>query len=436
MLHGHGKFRKAAQAAQLAKQLQEQATKAAAKAAAAAAAKLKAAETMPSTEKKLTLKIPPMPRQLSDQSHKHTVPTSSSLGLNLDSPSSPLSSTSSLDFTSASQPAPVKAISRAATPQPASASVSQPSSIPRSSKKTHPQVGRADRSTRSNCRYRKMSIPADEDGPRITFCVPQCSLNNKELMEEEEATEDGPATQRDYDNLFEHIETLDFLPYLQNILRLLCGPELIQENEIYYLPKEGEVVMRRTPEGTLRRATRTSYEKTYSHSGVTESPKARTNGGAGVPTSASTVSAKSVLRKGGSTISDLGSEDEGHVPPKKRRKKNRVGPSRSVVFKNGEDREGRGAASGASSSNATPQKARKSQKALRKGKSLGYEYIEESEDEGSETGNRKSANRTGLKRSRTDGDERSSPMKEGQSIISVGERVKRLKRARTVGRSP
>ena len=97
------------------------------------------------------------------------------------------------------------------------------------------------KSTRSQCRYRKISLPREENGPRVTFCVPQCSLNNKELMKEEEITDDGLATVRDFERLWDHVEEQKLSPYLIGIIRQLVGLDLLRENEIYYLPTDEEI---------------------------------------------------------------------------------------------------------------------------------------------------------------------------------------------------
>ena len=97
------------------------------------------------------------------------------------------------------------------------------------------------KSTRSQCRYHKISLPREEDGPRVTFCVPQCSLNDKELMENEEITDDGLATVRDFERLWDHVEEQNLNPYLIGIIRQLVGVDLLRENEIYYLPTDEEV---------------------------------------------------------------------------------------------------------------------------------------------------------------------------------------------------
>ena len=97
------------------------------------------------------------------------------------------------------------------------------------------------KSTRSQCRYRKISLPREEDGPRVTFCVPQCSLNNKDLMEEEDITDDGLATVRDFERLWDHVEEQKLNPYLIGVVRQLVGLDLLRENEIYYLPTDEDI---------------------------------------------------------------------------------------------------------------------------------------------------------------------------------------------------
>ena len=94
--------------------------------------------------------------------------------------------------------------------------------------------------TRSNCRFHKISLPKEEGGPRVCFVVPGCSLGDKELMDEEEIMDHGPATHEDYSRLVGNIEGLDFNPYLIGILRQLVGVDLIRENEVFYLLQPGE----------------------------------------------------------------------------------------------------------------------------------------------------------------------------------------------------
>ncbi|KAG1781921.1 hypothetical protein EV702DRAFT_493435 [Suillus placidus] len=94
--------------------------------------------------------------------------------------------------------------------------------------------------TRSNCRFHKVSLPKEEGGPRVCFVVPGCSLGDKELMDEEEIQDHGPATYEDYPRLVGNIEALDFNPYLVGILRQLVGVDLIRENEVFFLLQPGE----------------------------------------------------------------------------------------------------------------------------------------------------------------------------------------------------
>ncbi|KAK0226249.1 hypothetical protein IW262DRAFT_753867 [Armillaria fumosa] len=94
--------------------------------------------------------------------------------------------------------------------------------------------------TRSNCRYRHISLPKVEGGPRISFLVPGCSLGDTELMEDEEIMDHGDATTEDSRRVVPDIENLDFSPYLIGVLRQLVGVDLLREQEVYYLCAMGE----------------------------------------------------------------------------------------------------------------------------------------------------------------------------------------------------
>lgn len=104
----------------------------------------------------------------------------------------------------------------------------------------HPVASISSPVTRSNCRFHKVSLPKEEGGARVYFVVPGCSLGNKELMDEEEIQDHGPATYEDYPRLVGNIEALDFSPYLVGILRQLVGVDLIRENEVFFLLQPGE----------------------------------------------------------------------------------------------------------------------------------------------------------------------------------------------------
>lgn len=94
--------------------------------------------------------------------------------------------------------------------------------------------------TRSNCRFHKISLPKQEGGPRVFFVVPGCSLSDKELMEDEEIQDHGPAQTEDQAWLIPDIESLDLSSYLLGVLRQLVGVDLLREQEIFYLAQPGE----------------------------------------------------------------------------------------------------------------------------------------------------------------------------------------------------
>ncbi|KAG5650818.1 hypothetical protein H0H81_010930 [Sphagnurus paluster] len=101
--------------------------------------------------------------------------------------------------------------------------------------------------TRSNCRYHKISIPREEDGPRIYFLVPGCSLGDSELIEEEEIEDHGDAQPEDGRFMTHDLDAFEFTPLLLSVLRQLVGPDMLREQEIYYLQQPGptELVPRR-----------------------------------------------------------------------------------------------------------------------------------------------------------------------------------------------
>ncbi|KAF9039428.1 hypothetical protein BDZ89DRAFT_381981 [Hymenopellis radicata] len=115
--------------------------------------------------------------------------------------------------------------------------------------------------TRSNCRYRRISLPIEEEGPRIQFLVPGCSLGDAELMEDEEIVDHGDATVEESTRVVSDIENLDFNAYLIGVIRQLVGLDLLREQEVYYLPKIGEDPLQ--------------YKKKRRGSGVSESSPGR-----------------------------------------------------------------------------------------------------------------------------------------------------------------
>lgn len=111
---------------------------------------------------------------------------------------------------------------------------SQPGPSPRTSVMGNSPV------TRSNCRFRKISMARDLGGPRVFFILPGCSLGDKTLMDEEEIEDHGDATTLDHERMIGDIENLDFPPELVGVLRQLVGVDLLRENEVFFLPQPGE----------------------------------------------------------------------------------------------------------------------------------------------------------------------------------------------------
>lgn len=79
----------------------------------------------------------------------------------------------------------------------------------------------------------------------MTFLVPGCSLNDKELMKDEEIEDHGDATVEDSNRMIKDIESLNFHSDLIGILRQLVGLDILREQEVFYLPQPGEEVPRK-----------------------------------------------------------------------------------------------------------------------------------------------------------------------------------------------
>lgn len=99
--------------------------------------------------------------------------------------------------------------------------------------------------TRSNCKYRKISLPLSEGRPHVCFIVPGCSLSNASLMEEEHIQDHGDALAETSEQAVGPVETLGFNSYLIGILRRLVGVDLLRMNEIFYLPTPHDGFKRR-----------------------------------------------------------------------------------------------------------------------------------------------------------------------------------------------
>ncbi|KZT01460.1 uncharacterized protein LAESUDRAFT_477694 [Laetiporus sulphureus 93-53] len=96
--------------------------------------------------------------------------------------------------------------------------------------------------TRSNCRFHRISIPHEEDGPRVFFAVPGCSLGDAELMEEEDIEDHGPLLINSRVRLEDDLEALDLDPNLVGVLRQLVGVDLLREQEVFYITEPGESI--------------------------------------------------------------------------------------------------------------------------------------------------------------------------------------------------
>jgi hypothetical protein len=104
-------------------------------------------------------------------------------------------------------------------------------------KPTPPQVLSTTPVTRSNCRFHKISLPQEGTSTRMYFAVPGCSLNH-ELMEEEDIQDHGHVTNDEM--RLPDVESLGLDPYVLGLLRQLVGVDLVREQEVYFLPQEGD----------------------------------------------------------------------------------------------------------------------------------------------------------------------------------------------------
>lgn len=318
------------------------------------------------------------------------------------------------------------------------------------------------KSTRSQCRYRKISLPREENGPRVTFCVPQCSLHDKELMEEEDVTDDGLATVRDFERLWDHVEEQNLSPYLVGVIRQLVGIDLLRENEVYYLPTDEEVKQMEKKQRTEeRRKSRKSIGgATYAEdtssvpvTGLTPQPSISQveKGKFGPPSSfaesVSAASTRSKVDRGGSTRSASGDEmtdGEGDGRKKRRRKgKELSGGSLRNTPSTREDSAVPSTAGSPAPSQSTTERTptRRSRKTLKKAISTDTQAYrptfssgESSEDELENTKKRRRSTRggtKGLKRRRTDGaGDSSMPPTAGDNDGPPSPRSTRSKRAK------
>ncbi|TFK51116.1 hypothetical protein OE88DRAFT_224002 [Heliocybe sulcata] len=91
--------------------------------------------------------------------------------------------------------------------------------------------------TRSHCLYHVISIPREDNGPRITFMVPGCSLLDQDLINGEDIVDVREATREDERRAVDDIETLGFDEGLLVVLKALVNGD---HQSIFYLPASSE----------------------------------------------------------------------------------------------------------------------------------------------------------------------------------------------------
>ncbi|KZT23558.1 hypothetical protein NEOLEDRAFT_537057 [Neolentinus lepideus HHB14362 ss-1] len=122
-------------------------------------------------------------------------------------------------------------------PEPSQPAVLEADSAPQSPSLKSPESQYSSPVTRSHCLYHVISIPRKEDGPRITFMVPGCSLLDKDLITEEAIIDIREATREDEGRAVHDIETLGFDDDLLVVLKALVSGE---QHSIFYLPSASE----------------------------------------------------------------------------------------------------------------------------------------------------------------------------------------------------
>jgi hypothetical protein len=257
-------------------------------------------------------------------------------------------------------------------------------------------------------------------------------------MEEEDITDDGLATVRDFERLWDHVEEQNLSPYLIGVIRQLVGLDLLRENEIYYLPTDEEIkrmARRRKREerkkdrkksiGGTANLESTSLAGTVSATGPTpqlsleQVEKRKSGPPPSFTESASTASTRSKIERGGSTRSVSGDEmtDGERDGRKKRRRvaKERDGGSLRNTPSVHEDSAVPSAAGSPAPSQSTTERTpvRRSQRALKKAISTDAQAykptISSGESSEDELGNAKKPRKLArggtkvLKRRRTDG---------------------------------
>ncbi|KAF8608231.1 hypothetical protein BDV93DRAFT_603085 [Ceratobasidium sp. AG-I] len=115
-------------------------------------------------------------------------------------------------------------------------------SAARASNTTSPSAPRASQLnsspvTRSNCRFHKITIPADDDDDsvKVEFIVPGCALGNHEVLKEQRIEDCGPSSTDDESAMVTDLGDLE--PRIVNKLTILVGVSLFNESVCGYLEK-------------------------------------------------------------------------------------------------------------------------------------------------------------------------------------------------------
>ncbi|TCD64552.1 hypothetical protein EIP91_003909 [Steccherinum ochraceum] len=181
--------------------------------------------------------------------------------------------------------------------------------------------------TRSNCRFHRISIPLDEDAPRVFFVVPGCSLTNAELIEEEEIEDHGVATLADNARLVPNVEALNFSEYLIGVLRCLVGVDLLREHELYYLPQEGDNIGLKPKSPTKPKASASARgsASTRTSRNLMQSPSKQVPKRAGSLSTVSSLARTSLSSVGSASVagslSGVEESDAEDKPPRAKRRK-------------------------------------------------------------------------------------------------------------------
>jgi len=148
-------------------------------------------------------------------------------------------------------------------------------------------------------------------------------------MAAEEIEDHGDATHLDSLRMIKDIQSLDFDSYLIGILRQLVGLDILREQEVFYLPRPGEEIVRKTSprkerSGVFRGADSSSYIGSPGYSGSIRSPssiKAPTSFADSTSTSLSAFRRRLDSEKDSASIyseTELESSDGGELPDTKR----------------------------------------------------------------------------------------------------------------------